>query len=86
MRAPALSRTTFAVLAAFSLAGSSPAAAELGPPPGSLGEIKWDGATGVYIVVDRVQDMFFVLMEDSPSERMHVEVTLKKIVYDAFAK
>jgi CubicO group peptidase (beta-lactamase class C family) len=56
------------------------------PPPGSLGEIKWDGATGVYIVVDRAQDMFFVLMEDSPSERMHVEVTLKKIVYDAFAK
>jgi CubicO group peptidase (beta-lactamase class C family) len=56
------------------------------PPPGSLGEIKWDGATGVYIVVDRAQDMFFVLMEDSPSERMRVQVTLKKIVYDAFGK
>jgi CubicO group peptidase (beta-lactamase class C family) len=54
------------------------------PPPGSLGEIKWDGATGVYIVVDRVQDMFFVLMEDSPSGRKHVQVTLKKIIYDAF--
>ena len=56
------------------------------PPPGSLGEIKWDGATGVYIVVDRAQDMFFVLMENSPSGRMHVQVTLKKIVYDAFGK
>jgi CubicO group peptidase (beta-lactamase class C family) len=56
------------------------------PPPGSLGEIKWDGATGVYIVVDRAQDMFFVLMEDSPSGRMHVEVTLKKLIYDAFEK
>ena len=56
------------------------------PPPGSLGEIKWDGATGVYIVVDRAQDMFFVLMENSPSERMHVQVTLKKIIYDAFEK
>jgi CubicO group peptidase (beta-lactamase class C family) len=54
------------------------------PPPGSLGEIKWDGATGVYLVVDRAQDMFFVLMEDSPSGRMHVQVTLKKIIYDAF--
>src|SRR5258707_5166569 len=32
------------------------------PPPGSPGEIKWDGATGVYIVVDRVQAMYFVLM------------------------
>ena len=56
------------------------------PPPGSLGEIKWDGATGVYIVVDRAQDMFFVLMQNSPSERMHVQVTLKKIIYDAFGK
>ncbi|SIO61722.1 CubicO group peptidase, beta-lactamase class C family [Bradyrhizobium erythrophlei] len=56
------------------------------PPPGSRGEIKWDGATGVYIVVDRAQDMFFVLMEDAPSGRMHVEVNLKKLVYDAFEK
>ncbi|WP_036053990.1 serine hydrolase [Bradyrhizobium sp. URHD0069] len=56
------------------------------PPPGSLGEIKWDGASGVYLVVDRAQDMFFVLMENSPSERMHVQVTLKKIIYDAFEK
>jgi hypothetical protein len=30
--------------------------------------------------------MFFVLMENSPSERMHVQVTLKKIIYDAFGK
>ena len=26
------------------------------PPPGSLGEIKWDGATGVYLVVHRAQE------------------------------
>ena len=56
------------------------------PPPGSFGEIKWDGATGVYLVVDRAQDMFFVVMENSPSERTHVQVTLKKIIYDAFGK
>jgi CubicO group peptidase (beta-lactamase class C family) len=56
------------------------------PPPGSLGEIKWDGATGVYFVIDRAQDMFFVLMEDAPFERMNVQVTLKKIIYDAFEK
>jgi CubicO group peptidase (beta-lactamase class C family) len=56
------------------------------PPPGSLGEIKWDGATGVYLVVDRAQDMFFVLMENSPSGRMHVQVTLKKIIYNALEK
>jgi CubicO group peptidase (beta-lactamase class C family) len=56
------------------------------PPPGSLGEIKWDGATGCYIVVDRAQDMFFVVMQDSPSGRMHVITTIKKIIYDAFGK
>ena len=56
------------------------------PPPGSLGEIKWDGATGVYIVVDRAQGMFFVLIENAPSGRMHVQVTLKKMIYDAFEK
>jgi CubicO group peptidase (beta-lactamase class C family) len=56
------------------------------PPPGSLGEIKWDGATGVYFVVDRAQDMFFIVMQNSPSGRMHVQVTLKKIIYDAFGK
>jgi CubicO group peptidase (beta-lactamase class C family) len=53
------------------------------PPPGSLGEIKWDGATGVYLVVDRTEDMFFVVMQDSPSGRMHVITTIKKIIYDA---
>lgn len=56
------------------------------PPPGSLGEIKWDGATGCYIVVDRAEDMFFVVMQDSPSGRMHVITTVKKMIYDAFEK
>jgi CubicO group peptidase (beta-lactamase class C family) len=56
------------------------------PPPGSLGEIKWDGATGCYIVVDRAEDMFFVVMQDSPSGRMHVVTTVKKTIYDAFEK
>jgi CubicO group peptidase (beta-lactamase class C family) len=56
------------------------------PPPGSLGEIKWDGATGVYLAVDRAEDMFFVVMQDAPSGRMHVNTTVKKIIYDAFEK
>jgi len=56
------------------------------PPPGSLGEIKWDGSTGAYLVVDRAQDMFFVLMENAPSERIRVQAALKKIIYDAFEK
>jgi CubicO group peptidase (beta-lactamase class C family) len=56
------------------------------PPPGSLCEIKWDGATGVYIVVDRAEDMFFVVMQDSPSGRQPVNRMIKKIVYSALEK
>jgi CubicO group peptidase (beta-lactamase class C family) len=54
------------------------------PPPGSLGEIKWDSAAGVYIVVDRAEHMFFVVMQDSPLWRMQVITSIKKIIYDAF--
>jgi CubicO group peptidase (beta-lactamase class C family) len=56
------------------------------PPPGSPGEIKWDGATGAYLVVDRAQDMFFVMLQNAPSGRLHVQVNVKKLVYDAFEK
>lgn len=56
------------------------------PPPGSPGEFKWDGATGVYIVVDRAEDMFFVVMQDSPSGRQPVNRGIKKIIYDALEK
>jgi CubicO group peptidase (beta-lactamase class C family) len=56
------------------------------PPPGSPGEIKWDGASGAYLVVDPAQDMFFVLLQNAPSNRLHVQVTVKKLVYDAFGK
>ncbi len=55
-------------------------------PPGSLGEFKWDGATGCYIVVDKAEDMFFVVMQDSPSGRQRVNTTIKKIIYDALEK
>jgi CubicO group peptidase (beta-lactamase class C family) len=53
------------------------------PPPGSLGELKWDGASGCYFVVDRKQDMFFVLMEQTPSERQRIQRTLKQLIYAA---
>jgi CubicO group peptidase (beta-lactamase class C family) len=53
------------------------------PPPGSLGELKWDGASGCYFVVDRKQEMFFVLLEQTPSERQRVQSTLKRLIYEA---
>ncbi|MEP6841109.1 MAG: serine hydrolase domain-containing protein [Bradyrhizobium sp.] len=56
------------------------------PPPGSRGEFKWDGATGAYLVVDHAEDMFFVVLENAPSNRLHVQVNVKKLIYDAFEK
>jgi CubicO group peptidase (beta-lactamase class C family) len=56
------------------------------PPPGSIGEIKWDGASGTYFVVDPANDMFFILLENSPSERTRIQPALKKIIYEAFGK
>src|ERR1700761_7396320 len=53
------------------------------PPPGSLGELKWDGASGCYFVIDRKQDMFFVLLEESPSERQRIQKAVKQMIYEA---
>jgi len=55
------------------------------PPPGSLGELKWDGASGCYMVIDRKQEMMFVLLEQTPSERQRIQRTLKLMVYEALA-
>ena len=53
------------------------------PPAGSLGEIKWDGASGCLFVVDHKQDMFFVLLEQTPSERQKIQPTVKRLIYEA---
>jgi CubicO group peptidase (beta-lactamase class C family) len=53
------------------------------PPPGSLAELKWDGASGCYFVIDRKQDFFFVLLEDTPSERQRIQKAVKLLIYEA---
>jgi CubicO group peptidase (beta-lactamase class C family) len=53
------------------------------PPPGSLGELKWDGASGCYFVIDRKQNMFFVLLEQTPSERQRIQKAVKQLIYEA---
>jgi CubicO group peptidase (beta-lactamase class C family) len=53
------------------------------PPPGSLGELKWDGASGCYFVIDPKQDMFFVLLEQTPSERQRIQKAIKLLINEA---
>jgi hypothetical protein len=35
------------------------------------------------MVIDLKQDMFFVLLEQTPSERQRVQRTLKQLVYES---
>jgi CubicO group peptidase (beta-lactamase class C family) len=56
------------------------------PPPGSIGELKWDSGSGTYFGVDRKLGMLYILMEQTQEERMRVLPAFKKLVYDAFAK
>jgi len=37
-------------------------------------------------VIDRAEDMFFVVMQNSPSGRIPVITEVKKIIYDSFEK
>jgi CubicO group peptidase (beta-lactamase class C family) len=53
------------------------------PPPGDLGELKWDGASGCYFVIDRKQDMFFMLLEQTPSQRQVIQPAVKRLIYEA---
>lgn len=53
------------------------------PPPGSLGELKWDGASGCYFIVDRKQGFFMLLLEQTPTHRQRIQKTLKQLVYEA---
>ncbi|MGH9811110.1 MAG: serine hydrolase domain-containing protein, partial [Terriglobia bacterium] len=55
------------------------------PPPGSIGELKWDSGSGTYFGVDPKLDMLYILMEQTQNERGRITPAFKKLVYDAFA-
>jgi CubicO group peptidase (beta-lactamase class C family) len=56
------------------------------PPPGSLGELKWDSGSGTYFGVDPKLDMLYIMMEQSQPERGRITPAFKKLVYDAFGQ
>ena len=56
------------------------------PPPGSIGELKWDSGSGTYFGVDPKLDMVYLLMEQTQAERGRIMPAFKKLVYDAFGK
>jgi CubicO group peptidase (beta-lactamase class C family) len=54
------------------------------PPPGSIGELKWDSGSGTYFGVDPKLDMLYILMEQTQNERGRITPAFRKLVYDAF--
>jgi CubicO group peptidase (beta-lactamase class C family) len=54
------------------------------PPPGSIGELKWDSGSGTYFGVDPELDMVYILMEQTQKERGRITPAFKRLVYDAF--
>ncbi len=53
------------------------------PYPAAAGEFNWGGAGGTYMWVDPDNDMFVVLMLQSPKQRVHYRSLLRNMVYAA---
>jgi CubicO group peptidase (beta-lactamase class C family) len=53
-------------------------------PPGSVGELKWDGALGTYFWIDPKEDMFVILLMQTPTWAERIKPMMKRMIYDAF--
>lgn len=54
------------------------------PPPGSIGELKWDSGSGTYFGVDPKLDMVYLMMQQTQTERSRITPAFKALVYDCF--
>ena len=50
---------------------------------GIIGRIEMGRRQRCYFVIDPKQDMFFVLLEQTPTERQRIQRTLKQLIYEA---
>lgn len=50
---------------------------------GSVGEYEWSGGSGTYFLVDPKEEMFAILMIQSPSQRGRIQSALKSMIYGA---
>ena len=55
-------------------------------PPLRSGEYRWDGAGGTFFFIDPKDDMFTIVMLQSPSQRGRIETEVKQLVYEALGK
>jgi CubicO group peptidase (beta-lactamase class C family) len=58
-------------------------------PPNALlpeGEFRWDGVGGTFFFIDPKDDMFAILMMQSPSQHGRIQDELKTLIYQALVK
>jgi CubicO group peptidase (beta-lactamase class C family) len=51
-----------------------------------LGEYRWDGVGGTFFFIDPKDDMFAILMVQTPSQRGRIQLELKTLIYEALEK
>jgi CubicO group peptidase (beta-lactamase class C family) len=51
-----------------------------------LGEFRWDGVGGTFFFIDPKDDMFAILMMQSPSQHGRIQDELKTLIYQALGK
>jgi CubicO group peptidase (beta-lactamase class C family) len=51
-----------------------------------LGEYRWDGVAGTFFFIDPVDDMFAIMMMQSPSQRGRIQTELKTLIYQAMGR
>ena len=57
------------------------------PQPGwPTGEYRWDGVGGTFFFIDPKDDMFAILMVQTPSQRGRIQLELKTLIYEALEK
>jgi CubicO group peptidase (beta-lactamase class C family) len=57
---------------------------ELASEPGPIGEYRWDGVAGTFFWIDPKDNMFVIVMTQSPSQRVRMEIDVRRLVYGAF--
>ena len=51
--------------------------------PGSVGAFEWSGGSGTYFFVDPKEEMFAILMVQTPTQRGRIQSALKSMIYGA---
>lgn len=54
-------------------------------PPFTTGEYRWDGVGGTFFFVDPKDDLFALVMMQSPTQRGRIEIETRRLIYQALS-